>query len=46
MLENKQENMQDPIYEPKNSEAYKVIGIVFAILFVIVFASWNFHPEE
>lgn len=38
MLENKQENMQDPIYEPKNSEAYKVIGIVFAILFVIVFA--------
>lgn len=38
MLENKQENMQEPIYEPKNSEAYKVIGIVFAILFVIVFA--------
>lgn len=38
MLENKQENMQDPIYEPKNSEAYKVIGIVFAILFVIIFA--------
>lgn len=38
MLENKQENMQDPIYEPKNSEAYKVIGIVFAILFIIVFA--------
>lgn len=38
MLENKQENMQEPIYEPKNSEAYKVIGIVFAILFIIVFA--------
>lgn len=38
MLENKQENMQEPIYEPKNSEAYKVIGIVFAILFIIVLA--------
>lgn len=38
MLENKQENMQEPIYEPKNSEAYKIIGIVFAILFIIVFA--------
>ena len=38
MLENKQENMQESIYEPKNSEAYKVIGIVFAILFIIVFA--------
>lgn len=38
MLENKQENMQEPIYEPKNSEAYKVIGIVFSILFIIVFA--------
>ena len=38
MLENKQENMQEPIYEPKNSEAYKVIGVVFAILFIIVFA--------
>ncbi len=38
MLENKQENMQEPIYEPKNSGAYKVIGIVFAILFIIVFA--------
>ena len=38
MLENKQEHMQEPIYEPKNSEAYKVIGIVFAILFIIVFA--------
>ena len=34
----KQDDFQEPIYEPKDSEAYKIIGIVFIILFIMVSA--------
>ena len=34
----KQDDLQEPIYEPKDSEAYKIIGIVFIILFIMVSA--------
>ena len=31
----KQDDFQEPIYEPKDSEAYKIIGIVFIICLYI-----------